>query len=1254
MGVKGLWRLLLPIGRRISLETLEGKVLAIDASIWLTQFLKALRDPQTGKSQPAAHLIGFVRRLCRLYFHGIRPVLVFDGATPEIKYREIQNRRRRREKFSSTTTSHQQRARRLLTEQLQKRNLSASARKEATKTAKKASNRYAPGFNPGAQARSPKLKDPPPPVVDEKSKESASKAALEDEAAILAAIREDFEAEEDEKKKSNTTNDWDDVVVIGETDQAERTEEGSEDEEKAEYEDFGLRQAKIRFKKQIDMNYISSLPANQRKDAIEDAKKQQRLQSRREFMPAAGNPDQFSSVQLANFLKSSRLNLNIQKLAKTEVQRNNKYGGDVMASDRTTRISLIREDEGGETKMEARGESEDEPMENDPLFRQRPSKRKTFTLKRTSSSDEEGDHIEWDTGKVSGLSSGGRRVLMDDDSVEDDGVQSEKRQKRTINNTFPVAAGLSHDFSASSQNATLSDDFGGGGSLPSATKLVQSNRSSQTLDDLAGVFIAPSIEGSEQNIHIGDRQLSYEGSDGGGGGFLTDADRTAPTKRINTLEIKDGHIEDSMLSMEKESGDDTANDARLVQEMGDAILAQALQGEHDPIYQAGKPTTSRVTLTVEGESSDDEVDWEEEDIKSTGPTDLTHSTKTPPLVKPTPTRVKLTVDNESSDDDDDVDWEDGDVEIEGSPGAQLSTKANPSIGNEEEEGKILSTQRVFEGDNRSDDKAECLGEKNTSKNNSVLELDAFSQGVPEENTRKDRQDGEGNECDVNEASDVKVMGLEASKERAKLNSVLGVDAAIQENVSTTDAVVERHLLVEIAAEDDKTSNSQWGIDVNEWGSTEGATSPRKQMISTHHTHELDNSSDSSNPNETSAAFARAEATAANLAGWAGRAFRRAMRESGKFDQPKESKKDDTSAPLGEVIGPVSQPTIDPNSYVTNATSARASSPSVVPQRASASQQNLRPHLSDAAQAKASTTTKLKEYEDQWAKERNQQERDSDTVTDEMKEEVMTLLRLFGVPYVESPAEAEAQCAALEQLGLVDGIVTEDSDVFIFGGKKIYKNIFDERLYAEAYMADDAEREMAINRNGMVALAMLLGSDYTEGVRGVGIVNAMEVLRAFDVSEDVKEGLVTFRKWLDGFDPSDRSAKPSDGDEVTPLKAFHAQHRSARSRWEAPEHFPADNIINAYTRPVVDTNPEKFTWGQCDVEGLVEFCSRHIGWQEEETRRMLEPVVKRNESGERYRQTRLDSFMRYEDGIRFADVKSKRLRSVLGLKEDDVD
>jgi DNA excision repair protein ERCC-5 len=36
-------------------------------------------------------------------------------------------------------------------------------------------------------------------------------------------------------------------------------------------------------------------------------------------------------------------------------------------------------------------------------------------------------------------------------------------------------------------------------------------------------------------------------------------------------------------------------------------------------------------------------------------------------------------------------------------------------------------------------------------------------------------------------------------------------------------------------------------------------------------------------------------------------------------------------------------------------------------------------------------------------------------------------------------EAEAQCAALNQMGLVDGVITEDSDVFLFGAKTVIGN-----------------------------------------------------------------------------------------------------------------------------------------------------------------------------------------------------------------------
>ncbi|CDY70495.1 BnaAnng33860D [Brassica napus] len=47
MGVLGLWELLAPVGRRVSVETLAGKRLAIDASIWMVYDLVSVFDGGT-------------------------------------------------------------------------------------------------------------------------------------------------------------------------------------------------------------------------------------------------------------------------------------------------------------------------------------------------------------------------------------------------------------------------------------------------------------------------------------------------------------------------------------------------------------------------------------------------------------------------------------------------------------------------------------------------------------------------------------------------------------------------------------------------------------------------------------------------------------------------------------------------------------------------------------------------------------------------------------------------------------------------------------------------------------------------------------------------------------------------------------------------------------------------------------------------------------------------------------------------------
>ena len=101
MGVNNLWQVLRPTGRRIGIDSLEGKVLAIDISIWLVQFVKAMRDT-SGRPIPNSHILGSFRRLLKLIFTKVRPVFVFDGAAPILKRKTLMARARKRKKAATS------------------------------------------------------------------------------------------------------------------------------------------------------------------------------------------------------------------------------------------------------------------------------------------------------------------------------------------------------------------------------------------------------------------------------------------------------------------------------------------------------------------------------------------------------------------------------------------------------------------------------------------------------------------------------------------------------------------------------------------------------------------------------------------------------------------------------------------------------------------------------------------------------------------------------------------------------------------------------------------------------------------------------------------------------------------------------------------------------------------------------------------------------------------------------------------------
>ncbi|XP_057769315.1 DNA repair protein UVH3 isoform X2 [Salvia miltiorrhiza] len=287
-------------------------------------------------------------------------------------------------------------------------------------------------------------------------------------------------------------------------------------------------------------------------------------------------------------------------------------------------------------------------------------------------------------------------------------------------------------------------------------------------------------------------------------------------------------------------------------------------------------------------------------------------------------------------------------------------------------------------------------------------------------------------------------------------------------------------------------------------------------------------------------------------------------------------------------------------------------------------------------------------------EQRRLERDAGSVNNEMFTECQELLQMFGLPYIIAPMEAEAQCAFMELSNLVDGVVTDDSDAFLFGAQCVYKNIFDDRKYVETYLMKDIENELGMDREKLIHMALLLGSDYTEGISGVGIVNAIEVVTAFHG----KDGLREFREWIESPDPSilgkldseaggnsrKEGSKGTD-DAERKKQIFKDKHRNVSKNWHVSTSFPSDAVISAYVSPQVDKSTEPFAWGKPDLFVLRKLCREKFGWGASKADELLLPVLK--EYNKHETQLRLEAFYTFNE--RFAKIRSKRIeKAVKGI------
>ena len=116
-----------------------------------------------------------------------------------------------------------------------------------------------------------------------------------------------------------------------------------------------------------------------------------------------------------------------------------------------------------------------------------------------------------------------------------------------------------------------------------------------------------------------------------------------------------------------------------------------------------------------------------------------------------------------------------------------------------------------------------------------------------------------------------------------------------------------------------------------------------------------------------------------------------------------------------------------------------------------------------------------------------------SITQNQIQEVKDILKLFGIPIIESNTEADPLCANLVSKGLAYGVSSEDMDLLAFGCSRLIRSLSSKKKAIEINLQTLLE-EMQINQDQLVDLCILLGCDYCETIPKIGPKRAYEKIK----------------------------------------------------------------------------------------------------------------------------------------------------------------
>ncbi len=119
------------------------------------------------------------------------------------------------------------------------------------------------------------------------------------------------------------------------------------------------------------------------------------------------------------------------------------------------------------------------------------------------------------------------------------------------------------------------------------------------------------------------------------------------------------------------------------------------------------------------------------------------------------------------------------------------------------------------------------------------------------------------------------------------------------------------------------------------------------------------------------------------------------------------------------------------------------------------------------------------------------------------EQSKELLRILGIPHIDSESEAETLCAHLCCHGVVDAVLSDDTDVLVYGTPIFLTKINLKAEQITVLRFDQILEGLKFTASQFTDLCIMSGTDYNDNVPNIGNEKAFKLLQRYESLESIE-------------------------------------------------------------------------------------------------------------------------------------------------------